>query len=797
MTIGLGHYLSVAAILFTLGIFGIFLNRKNVIIILMSIELILLAVNINLVAFSSYLGDIVGQIYALSGAHGGGGGSRHRARHPRRLLPQPRLDRGRRHQSDEGLTTLYQAIVFLPLLGAILAGLIALAGARARFPGEGPPPGLEEGAVAPDHGAHAEHAHAAHSQDAHDAHAAGPAAAGSRTSELITCTLLLISMILSWIAFVQVGFGHHDERVPVFTWMLSADLKVDWALRIDTLTAVMLVVVNTISAFVHLYSIGYMAEDPYRPRFFAYLSIFTFFMLMLVTADNLVQMFFGWEGVGLSSYLLIGFWYHKPEANAAAIKAFVVNRIGDFGFALGIFSLFAMVGAIDFDTIFAQAPTLIGKTLPLFGWHPDALTIICLMLFMGAMGKSAQFLLHTWLPDAMEGPTPVSALIHAATMVTAGVFMVARLSPLFELAPDAQSFVIFIGATTAMFAATVGLVQNDIKRVIAYSTCSQLGYMFVAMGSGAYSVGMFHLFTHAFFKALLFLGSGSVILAMHHEQDMRHMGGLKDRIPYTYIVMIIGTLALTGFPLTAGYFSKDAIIEAAFVAKSPMALYGFICTVGAALLTSFYSWRLIFKTFHGEPHDRKHWKDAHESPMVMLIPLGFLAFGSIMAGLPFKEIFAGHGVEGFFGASLAFAKGNTVLEDMEHIPLWIGLLPTADDGDRLRHRLALLHPPARYPGRTRAHARGALQVSAQQMVLRRNLRRDLRAADQVARAHSVEGRRRLADRRLRSRRRVGPRARRHPQRDAAADRLPLSLRLRHADRRGRLHHLVHVRGALA
>ncbi len=567
---------------------------------------------------------------------------------------------------------MYQAIVFLPLLGAILAGLIAIAGARARFPGEGPLPGEDDGGHASPHAPHAAHDDA----HAHAAHGHEPAAAGSRTAELITTTLLLISMILSWIAFVQVGFGHHDMRVPVFTWMLSGDLKVDWSLRIDTLTAVMLVVVTTISGFVHLYSIGYMEEDPYRPRFFAYLSIFTFFMLMLVTADNLVQLYFGWEGVGLASYLLIGFWYHKPEANAAAIKAFVVNRVGDFGFALGIFALFMMVGAIDYDTVFAQAPTLVGKTIPLFGWHPDALTVICLFLFTGAMGKSAQFLLHTWLPDAMEGPTPVSALIHAATMVTAGVFMVARLSPLFELAPNAQSFVIFIGATTAFFAATVGLVQNDIKRVVAYSTCSQLGYMFVAMGSGAYSIGMFHLFTHAFFKALLFLGSGSVILAMHHEQDMRHMGGLKDRIPYTYIVMIIGTLALTGFPLTAGYFSKDAIIEAVFVAKSPMALYGFICTVGAALLTSFYSWRLIFKTFHGEPHDRKHWKDAHESPMVMLIPLGFLAFGSIMAGLPFKEIFAGHGVEGFFGSSLAFAKSNSVLEDMEHIPLWIGLMPT-------------------------------------------------------------------------------------------------------------------------
>jgi NADH-quinone oxidoreductase subunit L len=574
---------------------------------------------------------------------------------------------------------MYQAIVFLPLLGAILAGIIALAGARARFPGEGPPPGAEDtitGGVhhheAPAAGGVIHHAHAEPDDHGH----AEPAAAGSRTTELITTTLLMVSMILSWIAFVDVGFGHHDTRVPVFTWIASGDLKVDWSLRIDTLTVVMLVVVNTVSAFVHLYSIGYMAEDPYRPRFFGYLSMFTFAMLMLVTADNLVQMFFGWEGVGLASYLLIGFWYHKPEANAAAIKAFVVNRVGDFGFALGIFALFAMVGSVDLDTIFAQAPSLTGKTIHLFVWNIDALTLICLWLFMGAMGKSAQFLLHTWLPDAMEGPTPVSALIHAATMVTAGVFMVARLSPLFELAPNAQTFVTFIGATTALFAATIGLVQNDIKRIVAYSTCSQLGYMFVAMGVGAYSIGMFHLFTHAFFKALLFLGSGSVIHAMHHEQDIRHMGGLKDRIPFTYTMMIIGTLALTGFPLTAGYFSKDAIIEAAFVGKNAMALYAFICVVAAALLTSFYSWRLIFKTFHGEPHDRHHWRDAHESPWVMLIPLLVLALGSVLAGLPFKEIFAGNGVEGFFRESLTFAKGNTVLEDMEHIPLWIGSVPT-------------------------------------------------------------------------------------------------------------------------
>ena len=576
---------------------------------------------------------------------------------------------------------MYLAIVFLPLIGAVLAGLISLAGARARHPGGSPPLGAEDHAA----GAVPEHAHAAPSHHGdhaviHHDHAeahepAAPPAGGSRSAELITTVCLFGSMILSWIAFPTIGFGH-DVRVPIVTWIASGDLRIDWALRVDTLTAVMLVVVTSISAFVHLYSIGYMNDDPHRPRFFTYLSLFTLAMLMLVTADNLVQLFFGWEGVGLMSYLLIGFWYHKPEANAAAIKAFIVNRVGDFGFALGIFAVFLMTHAVDFDTVFAQAPSLTGKTMHFLSWDFDALTVICLLLFMGAMGKSAQFLLHTWLPDAMEGPTPVSALIHAATMVTAGVFMVARLSPLFELAPNAQTFVTFIGGTTALFAATVGLVQNDIKRIVAYSTCSQLGYMFVAMGVGAYSVGMFHLFTHAFFKALLFLGSGSVIVAMHHEQDIRKMGGLKDKIPFTYAMMVIGTLALTGFPLTAGYFSKDAIIEAAFVGANPMALYGFGTTVIAAALTAFYSWRLIFITFHGRPHDREHYEHAHEPGLVMLIPLAFLATGSILAGFPFKELFTGHGVEEFFRTSLKLAESNHVLEEMHHIPYLVGLLPT-------------------------------------------------------------------------------------------------------------------------
>ncbi len=567
---------------------------------------------------------------------------------------------------------MIQAIVFLPLLGAILAGIIAIVGAHGRCP-SGDVVEHHDDAHGDDHASHAHDDHGADDHGHDDHHVSEPPAAGSRAAELITTGLLFVSAALSWFTFVDVGFLHHDARIALFPWIVSGDLQVSWALRVDTLTAVMLVVVTTVSSLVHLYSIGYMDEDPNRPRFFGYLSLFTFAMLMLVTADNLVQLFFGWEGVGLASYLLIGFWYQKPSANAAAIKAFVVNRVGDFGFALGIFAVFALIGSTDFETIFGGAPGLVGKTIDFFGWQVDALTLACLLLFMGAMGKSAQFLLHTWLPDAMEGPTPVSALIHAATMVTAGVFMVARLSPLFELAPTAQAFVMFIGATTAFFAATIGLVQNDIKRIVAYSTCSQLGYMFVAMGAGAYSVGMFHLFTHAFFKALLFLGSGSVIYAMHHEQDIRNMGGLWRKIPYTFAVMCIGTLALTGFPMFAGYFSKDAIIESAYASHNPFATYAYILTVGAAGLTSFYSWRLIFKTFFGEPHDQKHYEASHESPLWMLVPIGVLAAGSIFSGFPFREIFAGQGVEEFFRESV---KMNPhIIEDMEHMPAWLGSLP--------------------------------------------------------------------------------------------------------------------------
>jgi NADH-quinone oxidoreductase subunit L len=500
---------------------------------------------------------------------------------------------------------------------------------------------------------------------------------GARAAGLITSMLLVISALLSWYVFFDTGFGGNELRVRLLTWIQAGGLTVDWTLRVDGLVAVMLVVVNSVSALVHIYSIGYMEEDPHQPRFFAYLSLFTFAMLMLVTADNLLQLFFGWEGVGLASYLLIGFWFQKQEANAAAIKAFIVNRVGDFGFALGIFAIYAMIGSIAYDTIFAEAKTLTGKFIPIFGHNFDALTVICLLLFVGAMGKSAQFLLHTWLPDAMEGPTPVSALIHAATMVTAGVFMVARLSPLFELAPTALTVVTFVGALTAFFAATVGLVQNDIKRVVAYSTCSQLGYMFVAMGVGAYSVGMFHLFTHAAFKALLFLGSGSVIHAMHHEQDIRKMGGLWNKIPFTYAMMLIGTLALTGFPFTAGFYSKDAIIEAAYVGHNSMAQFAFWMTVIAAGLTSFYSWRLVFLTFHGHTRADHHTYDhAHESPKVMLAPLLILAIGAIVLGFAFKGVFTyEHGIETFFRDSVFSANGHKIIEELHHVPLWVKLAP--------------------------------------------------------------------------------------------------------------------------
>ncbi|RWO46712.1 MAG: NADH-quinone oxidoreductase subunit L [Mesorhizobium sp.] len=540
---------------------------------------------------------------------------------------------------------MYQAIVFLPLLGFLIVGLFGTS-------------------------------------------------LGAKASEYITSGFLVIAAVLSWVAFFTVGFGHGEVfTVPVMRWIQSGGLEAAWALRIDTLTVVMLVVVNTVSALVHIYSIGYMHHDPNRPRFFAYLSLFTFAMLMLVTSDNLVQMFFGWEGVGLASYLLIGFWYKKPSANAAAIKAFVVNRVGDFGFALGIFGLFVLFGSVNLGTIFANAATFIpaegaphgAAVLTFLGYALDkqaAMTIVCLLLFMGAMGKSAQVPLHTWLPDAMEGPTPVSALIHAATMVTAGVFMLARLSPLFELSHSALTVVTFIGAFTAFFAATVGLVQNDIKRVIAYSTCSQLGYMFVALGVGAYGAAIFHLFTHAFFKALLFLGSGSVIHAVSDEQDMRKMGGLRKLIPTTYWMMVIGTLALTGVGIpvtvigTAGFFSKDAIIESAFAGHNSVAGMAFVLLVIAACFTSFYSWRLIFMTFHGKPrasHEVMH--HVHESPPVMLVPLFILAAGALFAGVIFHGSFIGEGYAEFWKASLFTLPDNHILHDIHELPLWVELSP--------------------------------------------------------------------------------------------------------------------------
>ena len=487
---------------------------------------------------------------------------------------------------------------------------------------------------------------------------------GETAAQWITTGLLFLAALLSWIVFLS--FDGPTEHIQILRFIESGTLSTDWSIRLDRLTAIMLIVVTTVSALVHLYSFGYMAHDEnfgegenYKARFFAYLSFFTFAMLMLVTSDNLVQMFFGWEGVGVASYLLIGFYYKKPSANAAAIKAFVVNRVGDFGFALGIFALFYMTDSIRFDDIFAAVPELAEQSITFLWTDWNAANLIAVLLFIGAMGKSAQLILHTWLPDAMEGPTPVSALIHAATMVTAGVFLVCRMSPLMEFAPQATTFVTVLGATTAFFAATVGLVQNDIKRVIAYSTCSQLGYMFVAAGVGMYSAAMFHLFTHAFFKAMLFLGAGSVIHAMHHEQDMRNYGGLRKKIPYTFAAMMIGTLAITGvgIPLThigfAGFLSKDAIIESAWAGGS---MYGFWLLVIAACFTSFYSWRLIFLTFYGEPRGNKHTHEhAHESPMVMLVPLGVLALGAVLAGMIWYKPFFGDAkyVAAFYDIPLA------------------------------------------------------------------------------------------------------------------------------------------------
>ena len=495
---------------------------------------------------------------------------------------------------------------------------------------------------------------------------------GDRNSEIVTSLMVSISAILSALVLYEVIVNQYQENIVIATWINSGSLDVNWSMKIDSLSAVMLVVVTSVSALVHIYSIGYMSHDPHKPRFMAYLSLFTFAMLMLVTSDNFIQLFFGWEGVGLCSYFLIGFWFKKDTANSAAIKAFVVNRVGDFGFALGIFLIFYLFGTVNYAEVFEQIPSIVDKNLVFLGIKVNAIDLICLLLFIGAMGKSAQILLHTWLPDAMEGPTPVSALIHAATMVTAGVFLVVRCSPIYEYSELALNVITIVGMSTAFFAATVALVQTDIKKIIAYSTCSQLGYMFFAAGVGAYNVAMFHLFTHAFFKALLFLGSGSVIHAFKDEQDINKMGGVWKKLPYTYVLMIIGTLALTGFPFLSGFYSKDAIIEFAYLRGNTTGYYAAGIGIFTALLTSIYSWRLMFKTFHGEYNNKKvSLEDTHESPVVMLIPLILLSIGAVFAGFTFKELFIGYdGINNFWKDSIFFLEPLST----DHPPLWFLIL---------------------------------------------------------------------------------------------------------------------------
>ncbi len=501
-------------------------------------------------------------------------------------------------------------------------------------------------------------------------------AIGDRGAQLVTCGALVVSAVLGWLVFFDILRHDAPQIVPIVTWIAAGGVDVQWSLRLDSLSGVMIVVVTTVSAMVHIYSIGYMAHDRSIPRFMAYLSLFTFFMLMLASANDFVQMFFGWEGVGLASYLLIGFWYDRPSANAAAIKAFVVNRIGDFGFALGIFATFVIFGTLDFSTVFAKAPGAVGTTMNFLHWQVPSLTLACILLFIGAMGKSAQLGLHTWLPDAMEGPTPVSALIHAATMVTAGVYMVARLSPMFEYAPTALAVVGVIGGTTAMFAASIGMAQNDIKRVIAYSTCSQLGYMFFAAGVSAYGAAMFHLFTHAFFKALLFLAAGSVIHAMASEQDMRRMGGLWKKIPYTYVLMWIGSLSLAGIPFFAGYYSKDTILMASWASGSAVGRYSYCLGTFTAFLTAFYSWRLIIMTFHGEPRaDHETMHHVHESPWVMLLPLFVLAAGAVFAGYFAEEYFVGADRGAFWKHAIVVLPAHDSIAAAEHVSALILYLP--------------------------------------------------------------------------------------------------------------------------
>ena len=492
---------------------------------------------------------------------------------------------------------------------------------------------------------------------------------GDRTCQIITSAFVVTGAILSSIILLETIKTGKVYEYPILNWITSGSLKLHWSIYVDSLTAVMLVVVNSVSALVHIYSIGYMSHDPHKPRFMSYLSLFTFMMLSLITADNFLQLFFGWEGVGLASYLLIGFWFKKESANNASMKAFIVNRVGDLGLLIAMFLIFKTFGTLTLSEVFSQAADQSKNSIKIFGGEYNLITTICVFLFIGAMGKSAQILLHTWLPDAMEGPTPVSALIHAATMVTAGVFLVARCSPLFEYSQYALNLVAFVGATTAIFAASIAIVQTDIKRIIAYSTCSQLGYMFFAAGMGAYNVAIFHLFTHAFFKALLFLGAGSVIHAFHDEQNIEKMGGVWKKIPLTYALMLIGTLALTGFPLLAGFYSKDAIIESAYFSKSLFAGYAFIIGLTTAFITSIYSWRLIFKTFHGKYNNTMSFEKVHESGLVMLIPLFLLAIGAIFSGYVFHGIFIGENTQ-FWGKAIFFLKQTA----HGHPPLWLLIL---------------------------------------------------------------------------------------------------------------------------
>ena len=499
---------------------------------------------------------------------------------------------------------------------------------------------------------------------------------GDRGAQMTSCAAVITSAVMSCLLYVDIVLGQNPQIIGLAEWINSGDLAVQWALRLDTLSVVMMCVITIVSACVHVYSVGYMSHDPAKARFMAYLSLFTFAMLMLVTADNLFQLFFGWEGVGLASYLLIGFWNKKNSANAAAMKAFIVNRVGDLGLALAIFTCFVVFGTVQFDKIFLLAPDMAGQTFRFLEYNLPVLELIGLLLFIGAVGKSAQLGLHTWLPDAMEGPTPVSALIHAATMVTAGVFLVARFSPLYEFAPFALMVITYAGAATAIFAATIGMTQFDIKRVIAYSTMSQLGYMFFALGVSAYSAAMFHLVTHAFFKALLFLGAGSVIHAMSDEQDMRNMGGIWKKIPTTYALIWIGSLALAGLPWFAGYYSKDLILEAAWADHSDHGTIAFWLGIAAALLTAFYSWRLIIMTFHGAPRaDKKVMSHIHESPLVMLVPLFVLAFGALFSGAFLYKAFAGHHYLEFWNGAITVLHDNDTVEAAHHVPYWVKKLP--------------------------------------------------------------------------------------------------------------------------